>query len=278
MNRIRMALACTAVVAIGLLAACSGSSGSSGPGAPAAPAASMVAGAPESPPPKDLTATRDVVKTASLTIDVASTSEAADKAAVIVEDDGGRVDSRSEDAGSGRGRARASVVLRVPVAKLDGVVRELKTLGAVQTAETTTEDVTSQRVDLDARIKALQTSVDRLLAIMRDARDPDALIKAEDALSQRQADLDSLRAQRDQLGDQIDYSTVNVTFVADQIGGPAPKQYDGFLGQIERGWDGLVSVLGTTVLLVGLLLPWLAALAVVGVIGYVLIRLVRRTR
>ncbi|MET0454444.1 MAG: DUF4349 domain-containing protein [Mycobacterium sp.] len=231
--------------------------------------------APQQPPP-DLTAKRDVVKTASMTIDVDSTSEAADRAAVIVEDAAGRVDSRSEDAGSGGGRAHTSVVLRVPADKLDGVVRQLKTLGSVRTAETTSEDVTAQRVDLDARIKALQTSVDRLLTIMRDARDPDALIKAEEALSQRQADLDSLRAQRDQLGDRIDYSTVDVTFIADQIGGPA--QYQGFLGQIERGWDGLLSVVSAVVLLFGLLLPWLAALTVFVALVYAVVRLARRAR
>jgi hypothetical protein len=61
------------------------------------------------------------------------------------------------------------------------VLRDLKTLGTVQSAETKSEDVTAQRVDLDARIKALQASLDRLLAIMRDAKDPDALIKAEGA-------------------------------------------------------------------------------------------------
>jgi hypothetical protein len=231
-------------------------------------------GAP--PPPQEVQ--RDVVKTASMTITVSNTSEAADKAAVLVEDTDGRVDSRSEDAGSNRGLARTSVVLRVPVAKLDGLLRELKTLGKVQTAETTSEDVTAQRVDLDARIKALQTSVDRLLAIMRDAKDSDALIKAEDALSERQAELDSLRAQRDRLGDRIDYSTVNVTFVAEQTGGPAPKQYEGFTGQIERSWDALVSVLGNLVLLFGLLLPWLGALAAAAGIVYGVVRLVRARR
>jgi hypothetical protein len=223
-------------------------------------------------------ATRDVVKTASMTITVSNTSEAADKAAVMVEHADGRVDSRSEDAGSDSGLARTSIVLRVPVAKLDGVVRELKTLGRVQTADTTSEDVTAQRVDLDARIKALQTSVDRLLAIMRDARDPEALIAAEDALSQRQADLDSLRAQRDALGDRIEYSTVNVTFVAETIGGPAPNEYKGFLGQIERGWDALVYVAGNLVLLFGLMLPWLGVLAVTGGIAYGVIRLVSARR
>lgn len=236
------------------------------------------ASVPEAPPlqepmPVD-DVQRDVVKTASMTISVANTSEAADKAAVMVEEDDGRVDSRSEDAGSDRGFARTSVVLRVPVDKLDAVVRELKTLGTVQSASTTSEDVTAQRVDLDARIKALQTSVDRLLAIMRDARDPEALISAEDALSQRQADLDSLRAQREALGDRIEYSTVDVTFVAESIGGPAPKEYQGFAGQVERGWDTMVFVVGNLVLLFGLLLPWLVVLAVAVGLGYLVIRLV----
>jgi hypothetical protein len=245
-----LTVAIVGVATLGLMTACAGS----GPSlheneAPASKLTSdgASAGAPEAPPPQEPAPAvdavqRDVVKTASMTITVSNTSEAADKAAVMVEDADGRVDSRSENAGSDSGLARTSVVLRVPVDKLDGVVRELKTLGTVQMAETSSEDVTAQRVDLDARIKALQTSVDRLLAIMRDARDPEALIAAEDALSQRQADLDSLRAQREALGDRIEYSTVNVTFVAETIGGPAPKAYDGFLGQVERGWDTLVSV------------------------------------
>ena len=280
LNRKWVTLAITGIATLGFLTAC---------GAPSprdnAPASTFKDGsvaAPEAPPEQGPVpaedVTRDVVKTASMTITVSNTSEAADKAAVMVEGADGRVDSRSEDAGSDRGLARTSVVLRVPVAKLDGVVRELKSLGTVQTAETRSEDVTAQRVDLDARIKALQTSVDRLLAIMRDAEDPDALIKAEGALSQRQADLDSLRAQRDQLGDRIDYSTVDVTFVAEQIGGPAPHQYDGFTGQVERGWDALVSVLGNLVLLFGLLLPWLGVLAVAAGILYGIVRLARARR
>lgn len=215
---------------------------------------------------------RDVVKTASMTITVPDPSAAADEAAVIVEREDGRVDSRSEDAGSGTGRATTSILLRVPAAKLDEVVRQLKTLGTVETATTTAEDVTAQRVDLDARIRALQTSVDRLLEIMRDARDPDALIAAEGALSERQAELDSLRAQREALGDRISYSTVDVSFFAERVGGPAPKQYDGFVGQVQRGWDAMVAVAGGAILLVGLLLPWLGASVIAGAIVYGIVR------
>lgn len=266
------------IVTIALLSGCSAGQdhmSEAPPTATATAADGVAAPAPEFGPVEEPAAKRDVVKTASMTVGTGNPSEAADKAAVIAESATGRVDRRTEDAGTGRGRASTTIVLRVPVEKLDGVVRELKELGTVQTAETTADDVTAQRVDLDARIKALQTSVDRLLGIMRDAKDPDSLIRAEDALSERQAELDSLRAQREQLGDQIAYSTVDVTFVADQIGGPAPEQYNGFLGQIERGWDGLVAVVGNLVLLLGLLLPWLGALALVGIVLYLIIRTTR---
>jgi hypothetical protein len=227
---------------------------------------------PKAPPPVQ----RDVVKTASMIILVANPAEAADKATATVETVQGRVDSRSEDAGSGTGRARTTMVLRVPAAKLDDVIRDLKSLGTVESVEVTTDDVTASRADLDARIKALQTSVDRLLSIMRDAKDPEALITAEGALSERQAELDSLRAQREALGDQIAYSTLNVTFIAQTIGGPAASQYQGFFGQVHRGWDALVSLAGDSVLLFGLLLPWLAVLAVAGGITYGVVRLVKR--
>lgn len=268
------------LVSLTALTACSGSAMRPSTAPPVdskeAAGAPMPQDAPGSPP----LVKRDVVKTAAMTISVAQPAEAADKAAALVANADGRVDNRTEDAGSGTGRARSSVVLRVPAAKLDDVLAQLKALGTVEHVEITSDDVTAQRVDLDARIKALQTSVDRLLGIMRDAKDPDALIKAESALSERQAELDSLRAQREALGDRIDYSTVNVTFLAEKIGGPAPTEYRGFFGQIERGWDGLVSVVGNLVLLFGLMLPWLAVLAVIGAIGYGVFRLAgaRKTR
>lgn len=241
--------------------------------APAAPAPEAGPGMKTAPIPTEVK--RDIVKTASMTITTGNPVAVADKAASLATDAGGRIDSRSEDAGSSSGRAHISLALRVPAAKLEGTLDEFKKLGTVQTVEVRADDVTSQRVDLDARIKALQTSVDRLLGIMRDAKDPEALIQAENALSQRQADLDSLRAQRTQLGDQIDYSTVNLDITAEQIGGPAP-QYEGFWGQVERGWHGLVTVASGAVMLFGLFLPWLALVVIAAVIIVAAIRLARR--
>lgn len=240
-----------------------------------APTAALKRG-PQQGPPEVLD--RDIVKTGSMTITVADPSAAADKAADIAATAKGHVDSRAEDAGSGSGRAHTSIVLKVPAAKLDDVLRDLKGLGTVRSAETKADDVTTQRADLDARIAALQTSVDRLLAIMRDSKDTDTLLKAENELSKRQADLDSLRAQRGALGDQIAYSTINVVLLADTVGGPEPRQYQGFFGQVRHGWDALISTVTDLVMLFGLLLPWLVALAILAALGYGLVRVVNVRR
>lgn len=280
-----MAKALALVVLLVALTGCAGGSpvrdrtAPNAAGAPQSKLSDAGGGPPLAPPGEPAPdVKRDIIKTATVTMTAADVPATADKAADIATAAGGRVDNRSEDAGSGTGRAHISLVLRVPAAKLDAALGDIKKLGTVDNMQISSDDVTAQRVDLDARITALQTSVDRLLGIMRDAKDPEALIKAEDALSQRQADLDSLRAQRAALGAQIDYSTVNVEIRAERVGGPAPQEYRGFLGQVERGWDLLVAAVSNVVLAFGLMLPWLAAAAVLGAIGYGIVKLVRARR
>ena len=263
------------IASVWLVAGCGGSNSTrhneSAPAAPLKSGADFKGNAPEAPPPPAEPA-RDVVKTASLILVAVDPAAVADKATAIVDKAGGRVDERSDDAGSTSGRASVHLVLRVPANGLDAALASLKGLGTVQTLEVKTDDVTAHRVDLDARITALKTSVDRLLAIMRDSKDSDALIKAEDALSSRQAELQSLQAQRDTLRDQITYSSVDVQITAEQPGGPAPERYHGFFGQVERGWDALWAFGSHLVLAFGFLLPWLLPLAVFGGVLYAFVK------
>lgn len=71
---------------------------------------------------------------------------------------------------------------------------------------------------------------------------------------------------------------MNVEIRAERVGGPAPQEYRGFLGQVERGWDLLVAAVSNVVLAFGLMLPWLAAAAVLSAIGYGIVKLVRARR
>jgi hypothetical protein len=135
-------------------------------------------------------------------------------------------------------------------------------------------DVTATAVDLDARIAALQTSAARLQALMDGARTTEALLAAEEALSERQAKVESLQSQRALLADQVELSTLTVhlaPFGVAPAGGP-----DGFLSGLDTGWRSLVSALGAAVVVLGVVLPWVVVAGVVAAAVLVPLRLARR--
>src|SRR5690349_11572404 len=121
-RRITVALFAATMLAVAPACAAGHSPNSSAPAAtqsdagfaPAAPAPMPESGAglKEAPIPTDVK--RDIVKTASMSITTGNPAAVADKAVSLATDAGGRVDSRSEDAGSSSGRARISLALRVP--------------------------------------------------------------------------------------------------------------------------------------------------------------------
>ncbi|OBK95289.1 hypothetical protein A5645_13175 [Mycobacterium asiaticum] len=206
-------------------------------------------------PPTDSTLKRDIVTNGSLQLVVTEPGPVADRLVNAVTDAGGRVDSRTERSGSSS--PVVGLVLRIPADKLDAVLADAKKFGTVQSMSINHTDVTTQRVDLDARIEALQTSVKRLLELMSKAGNVADLLSAESQLTQRQAELDSLKAQRSTLGDEISYATINVNISTESKETP-----QGFFGALGRGWHSLLGAAHAGLLLVGFLLPWLVLLSV----------------
>ncbi len=274
---------CTAAVTLGMavLVGCTGP-GADSAGSAAATDGGRVAAEPAAPgdeafAPSDLEsdADRQVVTTASASLAVDDPGESAQRVSELVESAGGRVDERTEQAGTlGDGGAVADLVVRVPADALTGVLADLEDLGDVASVSVSRSDVTATVVDTDARISALQTSVARLQGLMDGAATTEALLAAETALSERQAQLESLLSQRALLADQVELSTLSVHLETSGVapaGGP-----DGFLDGLGTGWRALVSALGAAVVVLGVALPWLAVAALLTAGALVLVRLARR--
>lgn len=149
----------------------------------------------------------------------------------------------------------SSITIQVPAASLDDVVAKISALGTVESVDLSSQDVTSQTVDLDARIAALQASVDRMTDLMAQASDVNDLMAIEAQLSARQADLDSLKAQRSWLGEQVAMSTLNVT--VSPVPTVEPVETPGFANGLENGWAALISAGGVAVTAFGFFLPFL---------------------
>jgi len=136
-------------------------------------------------------------------------------------------------------------------------------------------DVTQQRQDLDARIEALTASVDRLQQLLATATSITDLIAIESELTTRQAELDSLTQQRDWIVDQVDYSTLTLDLVTEDVApDPAP---DDFWSGLVAGWTALVGFASWLGVAIGVLLPWLlSGLLIAAIVVTVVVASTRR--
>jgi hypothetical protein len=117
----------------------------------------------------------------------------------------------SEDTQISNGDAQSTISGQVPAASLDSFISSASSAGDVTAISTSAYDVTSQTVDLDARIASLTSSIDRLRQLMSSAANVGDLLAAEGQLASRQADLDALTSQRAYLSQQVTMSSVTVT-------------------------------------------------------------------
>ncbi|HEU4808831.1 MAG TPA: DUF4349 domain-containing protein [Homoserinimonas sp.] len=211
-----------------------------------------------------------MIVTGYLTLTVERPAEAATEIATIVEKAGGRVDARSENAPDGEDKGRAELTVRIPSDKLTDTLESIKQLGTVERIEQGQQNVTAEVRDLESRIKALKASVDRLIALMADADTTADLISIESALSERQANLESLESQKRSLDDLVELSTYTIQLGTEE---DAPvDEPDTFLSGLASGWDAFVGFFSFLLVAFGVLLPWLALIGVATVIILVLVR------
>ncbi len=288
MKRTLSGVAVVALIAL-LLAGCTSSGGSQGSigggsssvgsGGPAVSkpdTATRTVADPASKGTTVISENRDVVTTGTLSLTVDDPLKAADSATATVAAAGGRIDSATEQPASDTQKASATLVLRIPSAKLDSTLASVKQLGTVNSSTISSTDVTTQVQDINARITALQTSVDRLLALMSKATSTADLLAIESTLSDRQGQLDSLTAQQKVLADQVSMSTITLELHAN--GTVAAASPSTFWSGLLAGWNALVTAGNGLLVALGVALPWLVVLAVIGGVIWLIVRWIGRKR
>ena len=142
----------------------------------------------------------------------------------------------------------STITISVPTAELDATLDRLATLGKVHSRNASTDDVTAQYVDTEARVKTMQSSVDRVRALMSQATKLGDVVALEAELSRRQADLEATQSQLAALKDSVALSPVEVRLSTDEQVLQQADDSTGFLAGLEAGWSaftGSVTVLLT---------------------------------
>jgi Domain of unknown function (DUF4349) len=177
----RPRLAATAAALV-VLAACSTAAPSTVSRAPSAAPSPARSGALL----PDAMAAQMLVRRAAFDVEVAEPDPAAARARAIVAGFGGYVEREQ------RGTRSADFTLRVPEARLDAALDSLATLGNVKGRRLSSEDVTGQVVDLDARRAAIAVTRDRLKRLLDGASGVADVITVERELARVQGDLDAM--------------------------------------------------------------------------------------
>jgi hypothetical protein len=169
----------------------------------------------------------------------------------------------------------ATVTLRVPADRFDAAMTAIDLLGTEQNRTVSTQDVTNQVIDVAARLKSQQASVDRIRALLAQAKTIAEIVSIESELTQREADLESLEAQQANLGDLTALSTITATLLGPQAHAVVAKKTKpaGFIGGVKGGWHAFVAVLVWLLMVIGAILPFAV---LIGLVAWLARRLQRR--
>lgn len=213
-------------------------------------------------PVTDVGAREAVIATATVSFHDEDLTRARQEVQRITDRFGGSV--ADEETESSEGEVTwTRMVLRIPTTDFDPAIDALEEVGELDATVRTTEVVTDQVRDNEARIRAQERSLRRLEALLDRAQDLGDVIRLESELGRRQADLDALKATQAWLADQTSMSTVNVHAHRTEDDGPAEKERErGFLGGLAAGWDSLAATGLVVATALGALVPWVPVLVV----------------
>jgi hypothetical protein len=167
----------------------------------------------------------------------------------------------AEDGLVREGVETATVTLRVPEAVFETALRRFARLGEVEYRRTSTEDVSDQMVDLQARLRHARAVERRLLRFLEASDTIREMLAVQDRLDQVQLEIEQLTAQIESLREVTTFATISVGLRAE--GDPRPV-----IGAGGGVWDNFMDawrLVGHSARL--LLLALAAALPFVIVLG-----------
>ena len=220
-----------------------------------------------------------LAKRADVTLRVSSVAEAIDGAIAIARAQQGDIltleDSTPE---SSVARRQAFVQIRVPQSQLDTLLKELAELGTVQQRMITAEDVSTQLVDLDARLRNLRKTEELLLGIMERSGDVADVLQVAQEVSTVRASIEQIDAQLKTLRNRVSYSTVSIRLESAIAASTSPLALRDELGNTwQRATLSFRDVSVGLMKLVTWLLVYSPYLAIILLAGFGVYRLRRRT-
>jgi hypothetical protein len=166
-----------------------------------------------------------------------------------------------------RGAIReASWTIRVPAEKFDAFIKHVLTLGELQSNEGSSEDVSEEFYDVEARLKNKRIEEARLIELLKKATGKlSEILTVEKELNRVREECERIEGRLRFLRNQTDLSTVTVT--AQEVKDFQPQGPPSLKTQISRTFSGSITAMkqigvGILLFLVAII-PWLLPIGLV---------------
>jgi hypothetical protein len=172
---------------------------------------------------------REVIRRAELAVRVPDVEKAEREVNRQVESWQGYVESASST-DLATDRPSLTMALRVPVGRFEECIAKLEGLGVRLSKTVSSEDVTAQIVDFDARLQTLRAQEETYRNLLRRAGNLDNVVTLQDKLTEVRSTIESMAAQRKAMAGLAALSTVSLRLEQDAIP-HAPAQDPNWMAQ-----------------------------------------------
>ena len=188
------------------------------------------------------------------------------------------VSSQAVASGEEESLKSGTVVVRVPASSFNRALSDASKLGKVKSEQIQTQDVTEEYVDLEARIANSEAHVKALLALLAKAKTVDEILQVQQTLTYAQQELEQLKGRMRYLQEHTSFSTLTMSIHETGVKVATTEDW-GVVQALKDALKNFVRAVNAIIRGLGVLIPVLIVLAIIGYIVYRIWRaLARRSR
>ena len=147
---------------------------------------------------------RKLIRRGNISLEVQSLADTRAAVEETVKAYGGYIESSEEYS------SWIHLTVRIPAERFDEALSTTGSLGKIRQKSVSSEDVTEQYYDIEARISARKALLERLEQHLKETKDMKEILEVEDKLNSVTTELEIAEGQMKRLSSQITYSTLSI--------------------------------------------------------------------
>jgi len=137
-------------------------------------------------------------------------------------------------------RLRQEQEIRIPSKNFDSFVQKLEKLGfKVDDKTITTQDVTEEFIDVEARLKTKKELEARYLALLKFAKNVKDMLSIEHEIESVRSEIESMEGRLNFIKNQVAFSTIRISYY--ELTGVDFGFASKFVYALRNGWDNLLA-------------------------------------